>query len=126
MTNGYKVAVCGGLLPAHTVCIVAGVSRKQAESCASQQAGSFGRVISPWLHGQPVRSGRVRLCVRSGTMIEKCIFVLLLSLLGLWSAVSMAEMNDRKTQIIGKVSIVAVILCDWIMLIYALLSVIGY
>ncbi len=59
-------------------------------------------------------------------MIEKCIFVLLLSLLGLWSAVSMAEMNDRKTQIIGKVSIVALILCDWIMLIYALLSVIGY
>ena len=59
-------------------------------------------------------------------MIEKCIFVLLLSLLGLWSAVSMAEMNDRKTQIIGKVSIVAVILCEWIMLIYALLSVIGY
>ena len=59
-------------------------------------------------------------------MIEKCIFVLLLSLLGLWSAVSMAEMIDRKTQIIGKVSIVAVILCDWIMLIYALLSVIGY
>lgn len=59
-------------------------------------------------------------------MIEKCIFVLLLSLMGLWSAVSMAEMNDRKTQIIGKVSIVAVILCDWIMLIYALLSVIGY
>ena len=59
-------------------------------------------------------------------MIEKCIFVLLLSLLGLWSAVGMAEMNDRKAQIVGKVSIAAVILCDWIMLIYTLLSVIGY
>lgn len=59
-------------------------------------------------------------------MIEKCIFVLLLSLLGLWSAVSMAQMNDRKARIIGKVSIAAVILCDWIMLIYTLLSVMGY
>ena len=59
-------------------------------------------------------------------MIEKCIFVLLLSLLRLWSAVSMAEMNDRKSRIIGKVSIAAVILCDWIMLIYTLLSVMGY
>lgn len=59
-------------------------------------------------------------------MIEECIFVLLLSLLGLWPAVSMAEMNDRKARSIGKVSIAAVILCDWIMLIYTLLSVIGY
>lgn len=30
-------------------------------------------------------------------MIEKCIFVLLLSLLGLWPAVNMAQMNDRKS-----------------------------
>ena len=59
-------------------------------------------------------------------MIEKWTFVLLLSLLGLWSAVNMAEMNDRKARIIGKVSIAAVILCDWIMLIYTLLSVLGY
>ena len=59
-------------------------------------------------------------------MIEKCIFVLLLSLLGLWSAVSMAEMNDRKARIIGKIGIAAVILCDCIMLIYTLLSVLGY
>lgn len=59
-------------------------------------------------------------------MIEKCIFVLLLSLLGLWPAVNMAQMNDRKTRIFGKVSIAVVILCDWIMLICALLSVIGY
>lgn len=59
-------------------------------------------------------------------MIEKCIFVLLLSLLGLWPAVNMAEMNDRKVRIFGKVSIAVVILCDWIMLICMLLFVIGY
>ena len=59
-------------------------------------------------------------------MIEKCIFVLLLSLLGLWSAVTMAEMNDRKARIFGKVNIAVVILCDWIMLICMLLFVIGY